>query len=160
MATLQDYRNERLRKRQELLDLGYDLYPSKANRTHQADQITAQFSELEGQTVTVAGRIIKIRKFGKIAFVVLKDFSGEVQVFLKKDDLKLADVAQNTIDMATLRLLDTGDFVEAVGMVGKTQTGEISVLAQSVRLLTKSLRPLPEELTNKEERLRRRYLAL
>ena len=160
MATLQDYRNERLRKRQELLDLGYDLYPSKANRTHQADQITTQFNELEGQTVTVAGRITKIRKFGKIAFVVLKDFSGEVQVFLKKDDLKLADVAQNTIDMATLRLLDTGDFVEAVGMVGKTQTGEISVLAQSVRLLTKSLRPLPEELTNKEERLRRRYLDI
>ena len=160
MATLQDYRNERLRKRQELLDLGYDLYPSKANRTHQAGQITAQFSELEGQTVTVAGRIVKIRKFGKIAFVVLKDFSGEVQVFLKKDDLKPADVAQNTIDMASLRLLDSGDFVEAVGVVGKTQTGETSVLAQSVRLLTKTLRPLPEELTNKEERFRRRYLDI
>lgn len=160
MATLQDYRNERLRKRQELLDLGYDLYPSKANRTHQASQITAQFSELEGQTVTVAGRIVKIRKFGKIAFVVLKDFSGEVQVFLKKDDLKPADVTQNTIDMASLRLLDSGDFVEAVGVVGKTQTGETSVLAQSVRLLTKTLRPLPEELTNKEERFRRRYLDI
>ena len=160
MATLQDYRNERLRKRQELLDLGYDLYPSKANRTHQAGQITAQFSELEGQTVTVAGRIVKIRKFGKIAFVVLKDFSGEVQVFLKKDDLKPADVAQNTIDMASLRLLDSGDFVEVVGVVGKTQTGETSVLAQSVRLLTKTLRPLPEELTNKEERFRRRYLDI
>lgn len=160
MATLQDYRNERLRKRQELLDLGYDLYPSKANRSHDAVRVTAEFAALEGQQVTVAGRIDKIRKFGKIAFLVLRDFSGEVQVFLKKDDLEAGDVAKNTLDMSGLRLLDTGDFVEATGLVGKTQTGEISVLAQSLRLLTKTLRPLPEELSNKEERFRRRYLDI
>lgn len=159
MATLQDFRNERLRKKQELLDLGYNLYPSKAGRTHQLSMIVDDFAQLEGQTVTVVGRVKAIRKFGKIAFLVLRDFSGELQIFLQRDKL-MADVKKNWLSMAELRLLDTGDFAEINGEVAKTQTGEISVAAKSVRLLVKTLRPLPEELTNKEERLRRRYLDI
>ena len=160
MATLQDYRNERLRKRQELLNLGYELYPSKVQRTHQIAKVVSDFSDLEGKEVVLAGRISRIRKFGQIAFLVLKDFSGEIQLFLKKNELQKADVEQGLLDMATLRLLDVGDFVEVTGKVGKTQTGEISVFVEKIRLLVKTLRPLPEELTNKEERLRRRYLDI
>ncbi len=160
MATIQDYRNERLKKRQELLDLGYDLYPSKSNRDTQAGAVVAEFQTLEGQTVTVAGRITKIRKFGKIAFVVVRDFSGEIQLFLERDSITAADATQGLVDVRNLRLLDSGDFVEATGQVFKTQTGEISVKAQTLRLLAKSLRPMPEELTDKEQRLRRRYLDI
>ncbi len=159
MATLQDYRNERLKKRQQLLDMGYNLYPSKSNRTNNAAQVTADFDKMEGKTVTVAGRISKIRKFGKIAFVVLRDFSGEVQLFLG-DELSQSDSEQGFVGLKDLRLLDSGDFIETTGEIFKTKTGEISVKAASLRLLTKSLRPLPEELTNKEERFRRRYLDI
>ena len=67
MATLQDYRNERLRKLQELQDLGVPAYPARCERTHRCAQISAEFSQLEGQTVTVVGRVTALRKFGKLA---------------------------------------------------------------------------------------------
>jgi len=67
MATLQDYRDERLRKLQELKTLGVDPYPAESHRTTGAGEVASKFGELEGQTVTVAGRITGIRKFGKLA---------------------------------------------------------------------------------------------
>ncbi len=160
MATIQDYRNERLKKRQQLLDLGYNLYPSKANRDTLANDVSAKFDQLVDKQVTVAGRIIKIRKFGKIAFVVIKDYSGEVQLFLERDKVAVSDSNKGLIGVRDLRLLDSGDFIESTGIVFKTQTGEISVKSDNLRLLTKSLRPIPEELTDKEQRLRRRYLDI
>ena len=83
MATLQDYRNERLRKLQELRDLGFDPYPATSHRTHMTGDITTKYDELEGSTVTVAGRITSIRKFGKLAFIVVRDATGSVQLFLR-----------------------------------------------------------------------------
>lgn len=160
MATLQDYRNERLRKLEELQALGINPYPAKSQRTHGAGEITTRFAELEGQPAVVAGRITSIRKFGKLAFIVIKDNSGSVQLFLHGPDVAELDAAQGILGMKELPLLDTGDFIEATGSVIKTKTGEISVGVQSIRLLTKSLRPTPTELTNKEERLRRRYLDM
>lgn len=160
MATLQDYRDERLRKLDELKELGINPYPAKANRTHGAGEVVAAFDTLAGQTVTVAGRIIGIRKFGKLAFIVLRDFSGQVQLFLREGDTQPLDAAQGQLGMKELALLDTGDFVEATGEVIKTKTGEISVAVKTLRLLTKALRPMPTELTNKEERLRRRYVDM
>ncbi len=160
MATLQDYRNERLRKLDELKDLGVNAYPAKANRTHQAGEITPNFDTLVGQEVTVAGRLTNLRKFGKLAFLVLKDASGQIQLFLRDDDVAPLDAPNSILGMKEVTLLDSGDFVEATGTVMKTQTGEISVGVKTLRLLTKSLRPLPAELTNKEERLRRRYVDM
>ena len=160
MATLQDYRDERLRKLEELKALGVNPYPAESNRTHYTDAISRQFDELEGQTVTVAGRIVSLRKFGKLAFVVIKDISGSVQLFLRSGEVSERDAANGVLGMGDLPLLDTGDFVEATGPVIKTQTGEISVGVQTLRLLTKSLRPMPTELTNKEERFRRRYVDM
>lgn len=160
MATLQDYRDERLRKLQELKGLGINPYPATTHRTHRTHEIIDQFDELESQTVSVVGRIVGLRKFGKLAFIVLRDISGEVQLFLHGPDVAELDTAKGIVGMKQLTLLDTGDFVEATGEVIKTKTGEISVGVKELRLLTKALRPMPTELTNKEERFRRRYVDM
>jgi lysyl-tRNA synthetase, class II len=160
MATLHDYRDERLRKLKELQDLGVNPYPATSKRTHHTQDISTKFDELEGQTVTVAGRILGLRKFGKLAFIVLRDQSGQVQLFMHAPDVATLDPAHCVLGMNELPLLDTGDFVEATGEVIKTKTGEISVGVKTLRLLTKSLRPLPTELNDKEQRLRRRYVDM
>ena len=160
MATLQDYRDERLRKLAELQALGINCYPADAHRTHMINDVTTDFEQLENQTVTVAGRVMSIRKFGKLAFIVVKDFSGQVQLFLRAGELDELDAAKGLVGIKELPLLDTGDFIEATGPMIKTQTGEISVSVKQLRLLTKALRPMPTELTNKEERLRRRYVDM
>ena len=163
MATLQDFRDERLRKLGELKELGIDPYPAKSSRTHKTAQIVADFEKMEGESVVVAGRVKSIRKFGKLAFIVIRDDSGDVQLFIRKGDSKEeADRANNEVIMPKeASLLDSGDFVECHGKVIKTQTGEISVACETLRLLTKALRPLPADqdgFSNKEERLRRRYV--
>lgn len=163
MATLKDFRDERLRKLQDLKDLGFNPYPADSHRTHTAGVIISDFDQLENQTVTVAGRIVAIRKFGKLAFIVVKDFSGQVQLYLNEAEIAPRDVASSRLGIEDLPLLDTGDFIEAVGSVGKSKTGEISIFVKELRLLTKSLRPMPsvqEGFTNKEERMRRRYVDM
>lgn len=163
MATLKELRDERLRKLEELRNLGINPYPAQTNRTHMAGEVSGDFAAYDGETVTVAGRITGIRKFGKIAFVVLRDSSDEIQLFLKSDMLAELDAASGTIGLGQLNLLDSGDFIEASGPVIKTQTGEVSIAAENLRLLTKSLRPMPtkqEGFTNKEERMRRRYVDM
>jgi lysyl-tRNA synthetase class 2 len=160
MATLQDYRNERLRKLEELRALGVNPYPADSNRTHLMKAVVEGFGELEGETVTVAGRIISLRKFGKLAFIVVRDASGQIQLFLRAGEVAELDASAGVLGMKELPLLDTGDFIEATGVVMKTQTGEISVGVSTLRLLTKALRPTPEKLTDKEERFRRRYVDM
>lgn len=157
MGSLKDYRDERLRKLEELKTLGIDAYPAESHRTHLAGDVTAQFESLEGQTATIAGRVTGIRKFGKLAFIVLEDQTGSLQLFLREGDVSELDAAQGVLGMKQIALLDTGDYVEATGEIIKTKTGEISIGVKELRLLTKALRPTPTELTNKEERLRRRY---
>lgn len=163
MATLKDYRDERLRKLAALRELGVDPYPADAHRTHDIETIHAEFDELENKAVTVVGRIVSIRKFGKLAFVVLKDDGAQtLQLFIRKGDTnEQADRAKSELVMPDeIGLLDTGDFVEATGEVMKTQTGEVSVGLKTLRLLTKALRPMPAELVDKEERMRRRYVDM
>ncbi|MFC2639232.1 MAG: lysine--tRNA ligase [Candidatus Saccharibacteria bacterium] len=160
MATLQDYRNERLRKLEELQKLGIDPYPARSERTHTCNQIVNDFEDLEGKEVSVVGRVMNLRKFGKLAFIVLRDSSGRVQLFLHGPDVTELDAKRGTLGMKQLSLLDSGDYLQATGIVIKTKTGEISVGVRELRLLTKSLRPIPEKLENKEERFRRRYLDM
>lgn len=160
MATLQDYRNERLRKLEELHKLGIDPYPARSERTHTCDQIVNDFENLEGKEVSVVGRVMNLRKFGKLAFIVLRDSSGQVQLFLHGPDVTELDAKRGILGMKQLSLLDSGDYLQATGIVIKTKTGEISVGVRELRLLTKSLRPIPEKLENKEERFRRRYLDM
>lgn len=160
MATLQDYRDERVRKLEELKELGINPYPASSHRTATAQQVIDEFDARQGQAVTVTGRIVGLRKFGKLAFIVLRDMSGQVQLFLHAPDVAELDADQGVLGIKQLNLLDTGDFIEATGEVIKTKTGEISVGVKTLRLLTKSLRPMPTELTNKEERFRRRYVDM
>ena len=153
---LEDYRNERLKKLEEIKARGIDPYPAKSFRNTKIADVINHFDEKDGQTVTVAGRIKAIRSFGKLVFLKLVDYSGDIQIFMKAEDTEQPGL----FGARDIRLLDTGDFIEATGLVGKSQTGEISVFSNFVRLLTKSLRPLPEQFTNKEERYRRRYVDM
>lgn len=158
MTTISDYRDERLRKLAELKELGINPYPAHSNRNTKISDILEHFDQYDQKTVIIAGRIVAIRSFGKLAFVKLRDYFGEVQLFMKQE----GEITEGLISVKNLKLLDLGDFVEAEGMVGKSQTGEISVFTNAVRLLTKSLRPLPgrDGFTNKEERYRRRYVDM
>ncbi|HEX3568083.1 MAG TPA: lysine--tRNA ligase [Candidatus Saccharimonadales bacterium] len=161
MATLQELRGERLRKLEDLQKLGVNPYPPRSERTHTLAQVSDQFGELEHKEVGVVGRVLNIRKFGKIAFVVIKDATGQLQLFLGADKVAELKAEDSQLGFAQLPLLDAGDFIEAHGPVVKTQTGEISVEVHRLRILAKSLRPMPtahDGFTNKEERLRRRYV--
>ena len=155
MTTLADYRNERLKKLDEIRERGINPYPSKSHRDTKIAAILNDFDAYKGKTVTIAGRITAIRSFGKLAFIKIRDYTGEVQLFIK-------DNLAGDFIIKDLRLLDTGDFIESTGLVDKSQTGEISVFSENIRLLTKALRPLPgrDGFTNKEERYRRRYVDM
>ncbi len=153
---LEDYRNERLKKLEEIKARGIDPYPAKSFRNTKIADVIDHFDEKQGQEVIVAGRIKAIRSFGKLVFLKIADYSGEIQIFMKAEDSENPGL----FGAKDVRLLDTGDFIEAKGLIDKSQTGEISVFTNFVRLLTKSLRPLPEQFTNKEERYRRRYVDM
>ena len=160
MTTLNDYRNERLKKLEEIKSLEINPYPSKISRTNKINEILENFDKLEGKEVSIVGRLIAIRSFGKLVFLKLRDNSGEVQVFMKFADI--TPETEKLFNTKRVKLLDTGDFIEATGTVGKSSTGEISVFTDFVRLLGKALRPLPgrDGFSNKEERYRRRYVDM
>ena len=163
MATMKELREERLRKLEEIKNLGLNPYPAKTERTAMAGEIVNNFEKMEGREVKIAGRIAGIRKFGKLAFIVLRDFSGKIQLFITAQNLDETSKEQNLIGLKDLNLLDIGDFVQANGKVIRSKTGEISVETQELKLLSKSLRPMPTEqdgFTNKEERFRRRYVDM
>lgn len=163
MATLKDFRDERLRKLNELKKLGFNPYPANSNRNTKNADIINNFNDFENKEVIVAGRITGIRKFGKLAFIVIKDQTGSLQLFLRSDIVSETDALQNKLGIKDLPLLDTGDFIEAEGKVLRTKTGEISVEVTSLKLLSKAIRPMPslvDGFTNKEERLRRRYIDM
>src|SRR5262249_8687033 len=116
-----------------------------------ADQLDAA-----NEVVRLAGRIVGARDFGKTAFFDLQDRSGRLQVYVKRDEL-------GEPAFHTYRLSDVGDIVAVEGRLFRSKAGELSVRARSFRILTKSLRPLPEKwhgLADTEIRYRRRYLDL
>lgn len=158
MTTLSDYRDERLRKLSEIKALGIDPYPAHSDRNTKISEILNDFKDFNQKEVVIAGRITAIRSFGKLAFVKVRDYFGEIQLFMKQSE----EIPQGYFSVKNLKLLDLGDFIEARGLVGKSQTGEVSVFTNSIRLLSKSLRPLPgrDGFTNKEERYRRRYVDM
>ncbi len=163
MATMKELREERLRKLEEIKNLGLNPYPAKTERTAMAGEIVNNFDSMEGSEVKIAGRIAGIRKFGKLAFIVLRDFSGKIQLFITAQNLAETSAENNLIGLKKLNLLDTGDFVQANGKVIRSKTGEISIETHELKLLSKSLRPMPTEqdgFTNKEERFRRRYVDM
>ena len=104
MANLKELRDERLRKLAELKNLGVNPYPASSVRTHDIDKILSNFNELENSKVTTVGRIVSIRKFGKIAFVVIKDDGNEIQLFWRRDDEAQADRTKSELLISDISL--------------------------------------------------------
>ena len=121
-----------------------------------AQEIKDHFEEMEGQPVTIAGRLMSKRGMGKVSFCDLQDKSGRIQLYARKDEMDEADYNE-------FKKYDSGDLVGVEGEVFRTQRGEMSVRCKQVTLLSKSLRPLPEKfhgLQDKELRYRQRYVDL
>ena len=161
MASLKELRDVRLGKLAKLRSLGIDPYPAVSNKTISNQEIIENFDNLENSEVSVTGRVFSIRKHGKLSFIDLRDASGAIQIVLKEENLKDFNPKYSELNYENLDLLDTGDFIEVNGNVFKTQRGEKSIDSKKIRILTKSLRPMPDTwdgLKDKETRLRRRYL--
>lgn len=149
---IKELRKIRLQKLEKIKKLGVDPYPPKFDRSHSC----AKASKSLGKKVKVAGRITSLRAHGGSTFADLKDESGKIQVFFKRDKL-------GKKDYEFLKLLDIGDFLGVAGKVFKTEAGEVTVEVSDFRLLTKALRPLPSTwygLKDVEIRHRKRYLDL
>ncbi|HSW78993.1 MAG TPA: lysine--tRNA ligase [Candidatus Babeliales bacterium] len=164
MATLKELREERLRKINELNKLGINPYPARTAVKTSIDMLKQAFEESsEEKQVVSAGRIIGIRQHGQIAFLTVKDGSGDIQLFLRADGLEGANRSESQLNFADLRLLDLGDFVEASGRIMRSRSGEVTIDTSKLRLLSKAMRPMPtawDGLKDKEVRLRRRYVDL
>ena len=151
----------RLRKIRDLEQQGVPVFTIGFEPDTSAEQFRERFADCAGseeseEKVFMAGRIIAMRVFGKASFLRLRDNSGDFQVYLARETLG-AD------EYKLVKKLDVGDIVGVKGGAFKTRTGELSVLARELKLLTKSLRPLPEKwhgLTDVETRYRQRYVDL
>ena len=147
----------RRNKLTELKEQGRDPFAiTSFKRDAYAAQIVDEFDSYEGKTVRVAGRIMSRRDMGKASFFDLLDSSGRIQIYIRRDDI-------GEDAYAGLKLWDIGDIAGISGEAFRTRTGQISVKAQEITLLAKSLLPLPEKfhgLTNTDLRYRQRYLDL
>ena len=147
----------RLNKLRALQEAGRNPYAiTHFEVMHASDAIVRDYDALENAEVTIAGRLMSRRVMGKASFAHLLDRAGEIQIYVKRDDVG-EDVYKDFKDW------DIGDMLGVKGFVFKTKTGEISVHAKELTLLTKSLHPLPEKfhgLTNTDTRYRQRYLDL
>lgn len=157
-----DVLDKRRQKIERLRDEKISLYPNDFQTTHTIGEIR-ELIDVDPDSLSedtpvfaVAGRLMAINRFGKSSFVRLRDRSGQLQAYLRKD--RVGDDAY-----ALFRQLDIGDFIGVVGGMFRTKTGEWTLLAKKMRLLSKAARPLPEKyhgLRDPEKRYRRRYLDL
>ncbi|KAL6203899.1 hypothetical protein ACLB2K_021169 [Fragaria x ananassa] len=155
----------RLNKVQELRSKGLEPYAYSWERTHSANQLQDIYKHLgngeeskpENDGVSIAGRIVARRAFGKLAFLTLRDDSGTIQLYCEKE--RLADDQFDQLKS----LVDIGDIVGATGSIKRTEKGELSVYVNSFAVLTKSLLPLPDKyhgLTDVDKRYRQRYVDM
>ncbi|SES41018.1 lysyl-tRNA synthetase, class 2 [Salipaludibacillus aurantiacus] len=153
----------RREKLKNMLDLGIDPFGSRFERSHDAKTIKEAYDSFEKDdlaekeiSVTMAGRMMTKRGKGKAGFAHIQDLTGQIQIYVRKDQ-----VGEEQYDLFTRA--DIGDIVGLTGVVFKTKVGELSVKAQDFQILTKSLRPLPDKyhgLKDVEQRYRQRYLDL
>ncbi len=146
----------RREKLQKIYDLGVYPFGDKYEWDQHNSAITENFDEMEGKEVRIAGRIMAIRDHGKTAFLNLRDVTGDIQVYLRQDEL-------TEQEYELFGLLDMGDIVGVRGEVFRTNKGEVSVRVRELTLLSKALRPLPNKwqgLTDAEMRYRQRYVDL
>jgi lysyl-tRNA synthetase, class II len=162
-ATEREIMAQRIRKAEALRALGVNPFGNGHAPRHLARDLLARYGDLTAEQLaadpedwSIAGRVLAIRSFGKAAFLRVRDRSGEIQVWVRKDK-----VGEKGFEI--FRLLDVGDVVAAEGPATRTKTGELTVEARRFTILTKSLRPLPEKwhgLSDVEARYRQRYLDL
>ena len=160
MEELNQVLKQRRQKAQELAELGVNLYANDFKPGHRISDILAKNDNpdapLEEGIKSVAGRIMALRKFGKAAFLHIQEETGRIQVYVKRDE-----VGVETYQI--FKKLDLGDIVGFGGALFRTQTGELTIDAATLKPITKSLRPLPEKfhgLTDVETRYRQRYVDL
>ena len=144
-------------KLKALQDAGMNPFEiTRYDVTHHAQEVKDNFDALEGQTVSLGGRLMSKRGMGKVSFCDLQDKSGRIQIYARRDEMD--EEAYNRF-----KKFDIGDIVGVRGEVFRTQKGEMSIRAHEITLLSKSLQPLPEKfhgLTDKELRYRQRYVDL
>ena len=147
----------RLDKLNELKAAGKDPFEiTTYEQSHHAAEIKAHFEELKNTEVSVAGRMMSKRIMGKASFCAVRDLSGDIQIYVARDAVGEEAYAQ-------FKKYDIGDIIGVRGKVFETKTGEISIHAEELTLLTKSMQPLPEKfhgLTDTDQRYRQRYIDL
>ena len=152
-----EQRDVRLEKLEAMRAAGQDPFKiTLADQSNHCAEITADFDRYENQDVSLCGRMMQKRRKGKVSFIDIRDRSGRIQVYVRYDD-----VGEEMYE--SFKKWDIGDIIEVKGYVFRTNMGEISVHAREVRLLSKSLLPLPEKyhgLRDTDVRYRRRYLDL
>ncbi len=152
-----ELRKVRVDKLTALQEAGNDPFViTKYDQTHHSAVIKESFEELEGKTVRVAGRMMSKRIMGKASFCNIQDLKGNIQSYVARDSL-------GEEEYKGFKKLDIGDIIGIEGVVFRTKTGEISIHAEKIDLLSKSLLPLPEKfhgLTNTDTRYRQRYVDL
>ena len=160
---------QRKEKLDKIIAMGINPFPHRSKRTHLINQITENKDEFidSKETVYITGRITSHRRQGKIGFTTLQDISGKIQVFVRKDTI-------GDENYELYKLIDLGDFMQVKGIAVYTQTGEFSILAEEIILLSKNMRPIPtvkekeidgkqvryDEFSDIELRYRKRYLDL
>ena len=154
---------DRETKAEKLRANGVNLYPAGYPVDITAQELVQRFGDLDEQALEqnteshcVAGRIVSRRDFGKASFIHIKDRSGRIQAYVRKNKIQPEQ-------FDTFKLMDIGDFVGIKGPLFRTKTGELTLLAEDLSLLSKSMRPLPEKwhgLTDVETRYRQRYVDL
>ena len=156
-AEVNEQRQIKRNKLQELRDMGRDPYVNETwDVTAHSKKIKDEFDAMEGQEVSVAGRIMAFRRMGKVAFVDMQDKDGRIQVFVARDNITAEEYQ-------IFKTYDVGDILGVKGVVFKTKTGEVSIRAEQVVLLCKSLQVLPNKwhgLKDTDLRYRQRYLDL
>lgn len=169
---------EQLEKAEQLEASGIELYPARVERTHTANEAIAEFEQVEAEdpekalevAVTVCGRIRRLNVKGKVSFTHIEDGTGRIQLFMR-----INDMGEDNYGLIKSKLVDMDDFVQATGTMMRTKAGEVSVRVSELKLLSKSLSPLPVikqatqddgtvveygEFSDVEARYRQRYADL
>lgn len=159
MASIEELRNVRLEKLEKLREKGIDPYPATVTRTHTVQEARDNFDTLTDaeETISLVGRVRALRVHGGSTFIDIEDQTGQFQLFCEEDAL-----GKDTYQIVS-ELTDIGDFIEVTGTLFTTKRDAQTLSANEFRIITKALRPIPEEhfgLKDAEERLRRRYLDL
>ena len=154
LSELLTIRRDKLRMLQDAGKNPFDIV--RFDRGFYSDEIKNNYEKFEGKDVSIAGRMMSKRIMGKASFAHLLDYKGDIQIYVKRDDV-------GEESYAAFKTMDIGDILGVSGRVFKTQTGEVSIHATAVTLLSKSLRPLPEKyhgLKDPELRYRQRFVDL